>query len=235
MINEPTLKPPGIADKEGYFLLIDKPIGYSSAKVVNILKKKLNVKKAGHSGTLDPKATGLMIICTGKKTKELNGLLGSDKQYEGVFVLGGRTKSFDTETEIYESKSLAGITEKLIKETTIKFTGEISQLPPMFSAVKYKGKPLYKYARREREVVRTERKVLIKEFVITKIELPEVSFRVTCSKGTYIRTLANDFGESLGSGAYLKALRRTKIGDYDIKNSETLDDFINKLRLSSVS
>jgi tRNA pseudouridine55 synthase len=225
----------GNGSNEGYFLLIDKPFGYSSAKVVNILKKKLNVKKAGHSGTLDPNATGLMIICTGKKTKELNNLLGSDKQYEGIFKLGEKTKSFDTETEVYERNSIEGITEELIKQTAARYMGEISQLPPMFSAVKYKGKPLYKYARKDREVERIQRVVSIKEFEITKIDLPEVSFRVTCSKGTYIRALANDYGESLGVGAHLKELRRTKIGEYDIKNSEALDDFINRLKLSPVS
>lgn len=214
---------------EGLFLLIDKPFGYSSAQVVNILKKRLNIKKAGHSGTLDPNATGLMIICTGKKTKELNNLLGIDKEYEGVLILGEKTKSFDTETEVYGKQSIEGITEEQIKLTAEKFTGEIEQLPPMYSAVKHKGRPLYKYARKDKEIERTARKVLISEFEILKINLPEVTFRVSCSKGTYIRTLANDFGESLGVGAYLKELRRTKIGEYDIENSEELDKLIERV------
>ena len=214
---------------EGLFLLIDKPFGYSSAQVVNILKKRLNIKKAGHSGTLDPNATGLMIICTGKKTKELNNLLGVDKEYEGVLILGQKTKSFDTETEVYDAQSIAGITEVQIRLTAVKFTGEIEQLPPMYSAVKHKGRPLYKYARKDKEIERTARKVLISEFEILKINLPEVTFRVSCSKGTYIRTLANDFGDSLGVGAYLKELRRTKIGEYDIENSEELDKLIERV------
>lgn len=214
---------------EGLFLLIDKPFGYSSAQVVNILKKRLNIKKAGHSGTLDPNATGLMIICTGKKTKELNDLLGIDKEYEGVLILGEKTKSFDTETEVYGAQSIEGITEEQILLTAEKFTGEIEQMPPMYSAIKHKGRPLYKYARKDKEIERQARKVLISEFEILKINLPEVTFRVSCSKGTYIRTLANDFGDSLGVGAYLKELRRTKIGEYDIENSEELDKLIERV------
>ena len=214
---------------EGLFLLIDKPSGYSSAQVVNILKKRLNIKKAGHSGTLDPNATGLMIICTGKKTKELNDLLGIDKEYEGVLVIGQKTKSFDSEMEVYDRQSIEDITEEQILQTAEKFTGEIEQLPPMYSAVKHKGRPLYKYARKDKEVERTARKVLIKEFEILKISLPEVTFRVSCSKGTYIRTLANDFGELLGVGAYLKELRRTKIGEYDVENSEELDKLVERV------
>ncbi len=217
----------GIKKSEnGFTILLDKPKDYSSARVVNIIKKKLNVKKAGHSGTLDPKATGLMIICTGKLTKELNSLLGSEKEYEGVFVLGGITKSFDTETEVVERKPVEGITDDLIYMTAEKFTGEIEQMPPMYSAIKHKGKPLYKYAAKGREIERALRKVLIKEFDITNISLPEVSFRVLCSKGTYIRTLADDFGRSLGTGAYLKELRRTKIGDYKIKDAIGLEELL---------
>jgi tRNA pseudouridine55 synthase len=215
----------GIKKSEGgYTILIDKPKDCSSARVVNIIKKRLNVRKAGHSGTLDPKATGLMIVCTGKMTKELNYLLGSEKEYEGVFVLGSVTKSFDTETEIIEQKKVVNLSEKEIKETAGKFTGEIEQLPPMYSALKYKGKPLYKYAAKGHEIERSLRKVLIKEFEITKISLPEVSFRVLCSKGTYIRVLANDFGLSLGTGAYLKELRRTKIGSYNISDALKLEE-----------
>jgi tRNA pseudouridine55 synthase len=213
---------------EGLFLLIDKPFGYSSARVVNIIKKVLDIKKAGHSGTLDPNATGLMIICTGKKTKQLNELLDTDKEYEGVIMLGEQTKSFDTETEVFGKMDTGHLTPDDITGKAKEFTGEIEQVPPMYSAVKHKGKPLYKYARKDRVIERQPRKVVIKEFEITSVNLPEVGFRVLCSKGTYIRTLANDFGESLGVGAYLKALRRTKIGSYDIKDSEELDGFIAK-------
>ena len=215
----------GIRKSEhGYFILVDKPKEYSSARIVNLIKRKLKVKKAGHSGTLDPKATGLMIVCTGKLTKELNNLLGSDKVYEGVFVLGETTPSFDSETEVEEKKSLEGITEEKIYEMAKEFTGEIEQVPPMYSAIKHKGKPLYKYAVKGHEIERSPRKVLIKEFDITGVSLPEVSFRVLCSKGTYIRTLANDFGSSLGTGAYLKELRRIKIGNYSVEDAVKLED-----------
>lgn len=217
-----------LEQNEGIMLLIDKPKEYTSARIVNIVKKTLSIKKAGHSGTLDPKATGLMIICTGKKTKSLNELLGSDKEYEGVMVIGEKTKSFDTETEVYETNPFEHVTMEMIVETAIGFKGEIDQLPPMYSAVKHKGKPLYKMARKGEELERSTRKVNIKEFEITGFKSPEVAFRVLCSKGTYIRTLVSDFGDKLGCGAYLKELRRTKIGCYDISNSVTLADFLGR-------
>lgn len=217
----------GITKSEGGFtILVDKPKDYSSARVVNLIKKKLNVRKAGHSGTLDPNATGLMIVCTGKMTKELNTLLGAEKEYEGVFVLGESTKSFDSETEVIQKKPVDNISDFAISEAAKKFTGEIEQIPPMYSAIKHKGKPLYKYAAKGFEIERSPRKVIIKEFDITNISLPEVSFRVLCSKGTYIRALANDFGESLGTGAYLKELRRTKIGSYNIDDAIKLEEFL---------
>lgn len=210
----------------GIMLLIDKPKDYSSARVVNIIKKKLNIKKAGHSGTLDPQATGLMIVCTHKMTKQLNTLLDSDKEYEGVIMLGEKTKSFDSETEVMETKDVSGITDEMILDNVKSFLGEIEQTPPMYSAVKHKGRPLYKYARKDVEIVRKVRKVMITEFEIQKIEMPEVTFRVKCSKGTYIRTLANDFGDKLGTGAYLKDLRRLKIGEYDVRDSIALEEFL---------
>lgn len=217
-------------NKEGIMLLLDKPKEYTSARVVNIVKKFLNVNKAGHSGTLDPKATGLMIICTGKKTKSLNDLLGSDKEYEGVMILGEKTKSFDSETEVYESKPVEHLTGEVIKKAVAGFLGESEQVPPMYSAVKHKGKPLYKLARKGQELEREPRLVNIKEFEVTSVKLPEVSFRVLCSKGTYIRTLISDLGETLGTGAYLKELRRTKIGEFDIKDSITVEEFISRNR-----
>jgi tRNA pseudouridine55 synthase len=210
----------------GIMLLIDKPKDYSSARVVNIIKKKLNIKKAGHSGTLDPNATGLMIVCTNKMTKQLNALLDSDKEYEGVMFLGEKTKSFDSESEVTETKDISGVTEEMIFDIAKSFMGEIEQVPPMYSAIKYKGKPLYKYARRDIEIERNPRKIVIKEFVILKIKFPEITFRVHCSKGTYIRTLANDFGDKLGTGAHLKELRRLKIGEYDVKDSIALEEFL---------
>ncbi len=243
MINRMTLKPMMIKSlnnlnaeetataptpQEGLMFLLDKPKEYTSAKVVNIVKKILDVKKAGHSGTLDPKATGLMIVCTGKMTKSLNDLLGSDKEYEGVMVLGEKTKSFDTETEVYEKISVEHLTESDIKDNAKHFRGEIEQIPPMYSAIKHKGKPLYKMARRGEEMERAPRTVNIKEFEIEEVTLPEVKFRVLCSKGTYIRTLVSDFGDKLSAGAHLKELRRLKIGKYDIKDSLTIDEFITR-------
>jgi len=213
---------------EGFMILVDKPTGYSSAKVVSIIKHNLHEKKAGHSGTLDPTATGLMIVCTGRKTKSLNELIDSTKEYSGVFVVGGKTKSFDTETEVYGNTSIEGIDEQMIRETAKSFVGEIEQIPPMYSAVKFKGKPLYKYARKNKEVERFPRKVTISKFEILETKLPDVAFRISCSKGTYIRTIASDFGDKLGVGAYLKELRRTRIGEYDVKDSLQLNEFFTK-------
>jgi tRNA pseudouridine55 synthase len=215
-----------INKQNGLMLLIDKPKEYTSARVVNIVKKLLDVKKAGHSGTLDPKATGLMIVCTGGMTKVLSELLSSDKEYEGVMVIGEKTKSFDSETEVYERNSIENITAEQIRSKAKLFLGEMLQIPPMYSAIKHKGKPLYKFARKGREIGRKPRRVLIKEFEIESVNLPEVKFRVLCSKGTYIRTLVNDFGCLLGAGAYLRELRRLKIGNFNVKDSITIEDFI---------
>jgi len=211
----------------GNLILIDKPKDYTSARVVNIIKKKLNIKKAGHSGTLDPKASGLMIICTGKKTKMLGEMILYDKEYEGEMVLGESTPSFDSETEVCKTRSTDNISGDRILSAANSLKGEIEQIPPMYSAIKHKGKPLYKYARKNKEVERTPRKIFIKEFEIRRIDLPVVCFKVSCSKGTYIRTLVNDFGEMLGTGAYLKELRRTRIGPFDVMDSFKLDDFLS--------
>lgn len=213
--------------ENGMMLLIDKPIGYSSARIVNIIKKKLKVKKAGHSGTLDPKATGLLVVCTDKMTKVLNEFLNADKVYEGIMILGATTKSYDTETEITERNSISHLTHGDIKIKAEEWVGNFEQIPPMFSAVKYKGKPLYKYARKDKNIERKPKQIKIHEFEIQNIKLPEVKFYIKCSKGTYIRTLIHDFGESLGVGAYLKELRRLKIGDLDIKDSITLDSILS--------
>ncbi|HMQ97538.1 MAG TPA: tRNA pseudouridine(55) synthase TruB [Ignavibacteria bacterium] len=218
------------ASKEGIALLFDKPKEYTSARIVNIVKKFLNVNKAGHSGTLDPKATGLMVVCTGKKTKSLNELLGCDKEYEGIMVIGERTKSYDTETEVFEKSDISHITDEKIAAAVKELTGEISQVPPMFSAVKHKGKPLYKMARKGETMERAPKQVNIKVFEVGPLSGGELAFRVHCSKGTYIRSLASDLGDKLGVGAYLKELRRTKIGDLDIKNALGTEDFINRNR-----
>ncbi|GLU43529.1 tRNA pseudouridine(55) synthase TruB [Allomuricauda sp. NBRC 101325] len=210
---------------EGQILLIDKPLEWSSFQAVNALKwairKKFQLKKIkiGHAGTLDPLATGLLIICTGKFTKKIPELQGQVKEYTGTITLGATRPSYDMETEINATFPTGHITDEAIQTATEQFLGEIDQVPPVFSALKKDGKRLYELAREGKEVEIKSRKIEISEFEITRIELPELDFRVVCSKGTYIRSLAHDFGKALGSGAYLSALRRTKIGDFNVNNA----------------
>ncbi|WP_047247173.1 tRNA pseudouridine(55) synthase TruB [Maribacter thermophilus] len=209
----------------GQLLLIDKPLGWSSFQAVNKLKwairKKFDLKKIkiGHAGTLDPLATGLLIICTGKFTKKIPEYQGQAKEYTGTITLGATTPSYDQETEIDQTFSTAHITDELIHETTAEFIGEIEQAPPVFSALKKDGKRLYEYAREGKDVEIKKRNVHILEFEITKITMPEVAFRIKCSKGTYIRSIAHDFGRSLDSGGHLTGLRRTKIGNFNVDNA----------------
>lgn len=216
---------------EGKVLLIDKPLTWSSFQAVNkvkwALKKHLGLKKlkVGHAGTLDPLATGLLIICTGKFTKRIPELQGMVKEYTGTFYLGATTPSYDLETEINETFSTEHINEALLQETVQQFLGEIDQKPPVFSAIKKDGKRLYEHARKGEEVEIAARKTTIYEFELTRIALPEVDFRVVCSKGTYIRSLAYDYGVALNSGAHLTALRRTKIGEFDVVNAISPNDF----------
>lgn len=216
----------------GKVLLIDKPLTWSSFQAVNklkyILKRKYDLPKKfkiGHAGTLDPLATGLLIICTGKFTKKITEIQAQIKEYTGTIVLGATTPSYDLETEVDATFPTAHITEALILETTHKFLGEIDQKPPVFSAIKKDGKRLYEHARAGEEVEIQSRKTTIYEFEITRIQLPEVDFRVQCSKGTYIRSLAYDFGLALQSGGHLSVLRRTKIGNYSVENAILPDDF----------
>ena len=217
--------------QNGQILLIDKSLHWTSFQAVNkmkwILKSKLGLKKIkiGHAGTLDPLATGLLLVCTGKFTKRIEELQGQVKEYTGTFHIGATTPSYDLETEIDQTFPTAHITEDLIKETTLQFLGEIDQKPPIFSAIKKDGVRLYEHARSGETVEIAFRKTTIHEFEITRIALPEVDFRVVCSKGTYIRSLAFDFGKSLQSGAHLIALRRTKIGDYDVKDALDITSF----------
>ncbi|CUS80693.1 tRNA pseudouridine synthase B [Candidatus Kryptonium thompsonii] len=210
--------------REGEIILVNKPSGWTSYRVVDKIKRWFKVKKAGHGGTLDPFATGLLIVATGKKTKELSKIAELDKEYEGVMELGAVTISYDPETEIVERRNLNGITEEVIRENVKRFIGEIEQVPPMYSAVKYKGKPLYSLARKGITVERKPRKVKIYDFQILEVNLPEVRFRVRCSKGTYVRSLVYDFGESLGCGAYLKSLVRTRIGEYKLEDALTIEE-----------
>ena len=216
----------------GQVLLIDKPLTWSSFQAVNklkyILKRKFDLPKKfkiGHAGTLDPLATGLLIVCTGKFTKRITEIQAQTKEYTGTITVGATTPSYDLETEIDYTFPTEHITEVLILETTKQFIGEIDQKPPVFSAIKKDGKRLYEHARAGEEVEIAFRKTTIYEFEITRIELPEIDFRVTCSKGTYIRSLAFDFGKALNSGGHLTKLRRTKIGDYKVDNGFSPDEF----------
>lgn len=217
--------------QNGQILLIDKPLHWTSFQAVNklkwILKSKLGLKKIkiGHAGTLDPLATGLLLVCTGKFTKRIEELQGQAKEYTGTFFVGATTPSYDLETEIDATFPIVHITDELIRSTTNQFLGEINQKPPIFSAIKKDGVRLYDHARAGQTVEIAARKTTIYEFEITRIALPEIDFRVACSKGTYIRSLAFDFGIALHSGAHLIALRRTKIGNYDVKNAITTMSF----------
>lgn len=206
--------------------MIDKPLDWTSFDAVNKIRwnirKAYNLKKikVGHAGTLDPKATGLLLICTGKWTKKIDEFQAQEKTYTGTIKLGVTTPTYDLESEEDQTFPTEHITEELIYETTKQFVGEIEQFPPMHSAIKVDGKRLYELAREGQEIERKARKVTIEEFKITKIDLPFVDFEVKCSKGTYIRSLAFDFGKALNSGGYLTALRRTKIGKFDVINAE---------------
>lgn len=218
----------------GETILIDKPFRWTSFHVVHKIRNAVGVKKVGHAGTLDPMATGLLIICTGKKTKEIGKFQELEKTYTGIITLGKVTPSMDLETEIIEEKPFNNITEDKILKAKEEFTGQILQIPPMYSAVKYKGKSLYKLARKGKTVKREPREVYISKFNITKIELPDIHFEISCSKGTYIRVIANDLGVSLGCGAVLSSLRRTKIGNYNVKKALLVDDFSKKINLALV-
>ncbi len=214
---------------KGEILLIDKEIGWTSFDAVKSIRGSLqkthNVKrfKVGHAGTLDPLATGLLLICTGKATKIIDSLQAQEKVYTGSIFVGATTPSFDKETEIDKSFATEHITEELLRKTARLFEGVIEQTPPVYSAIRIKGKRAYEYARKNEDVVIKSRKIEIFSFEITKIEFPEVYFKVKCSKGTYIRSLARDFGLKLNSGAYLSSLRRTHIGNYCVDNALKID------------
>lgn len=220
---------------EGKVLLIDKPLHWTSFQAVNKIrwhiKQRFKIKKikVGHAGTLDPLATGLLIICCGKETKNINTYQGQIKEYTGTFTIGATTPSYDLETEVDKTYPIDHISETLVKETTQQFIGTIQQKPPIFSAIKKDGKRLYELARKGETTEIKPREVTISEFEITNINFPKVDFRVVCSKGTYIRSLAYDFGLALNSGAHLSALRRTKIGNFLVDNSPTIDGFIESL------
>ncbi len=214
---------------EGEVLLIDKPLGWTSFDVVNsiryTIKRTLNIKKikVGHAGTLDPLATGLLIVCTGKFTKQIESFQGLDKVYVGSMFVGATTPSYDKETEVDQTFDTSGISKKQLLETVKQFTGDIEQTPPKYSAVKVDGKRAFEYARKDNEVKIKSRQITIHEFNLLNFELPEIDFMVTCSKGTYIRSLVNDFGKALNNGAYMSSLRRTAIGDYSVSDAYSVE------------
>lgn len=215
--------------KEGVLLLIDKPKDWTSFDVVNKLRYGLKIKKIGHAGTLDPLATGLLIIGVGKFTKKLNELQGLDKVYEGIIAIGKTTPSYDLETAFESECDTSHITEEQINEAVMKLTGAQDQIPPIYSAIKVDGVRAYKQARRKEDIKLAPRPVIIHEFDISKIDGTDLHFRVKCSKGTYIRSIAHDLGQLLGVGGHLKELRRTEVGEYNINDADQLDDFIKKL------
>ncbi|HEY8690283.1 MAG TPA: tRNA pseudouridine(55) synthase TruB [Chitinophagaceae bacterium] len=211
--------------EEGKVILINKPLHWTSFDAVRKIRNLVRIKKVGHAGTLDPLATGLLIICTGKFTKKINEYQAQEKEYTGSFTLGAVTPTFDLESEPQDIKNFDFVTKELLEKTAKKFVGEIDQVPPIHSAIKQQGKPVYLAARKGHDVKLEPRKVTIKEFEITKTELPVVFFRVVCTTGTYIRSLANDFGEVLGCGAYLSSLCRTRIGEFSVEDAMTIDEF----------
>lgn len=212
-------------------ILTDKPIDWTSTDVVRFLKKKLSLEKVGHAGSLDPRATGLLILCTDKMTKRINEFMECEKEYQGIIRIGARTKSYDTESEEEDVREVSGINGKMIEDVRNTFIGETEQIPPMHSALKHKGRPLYKLARKGETVELKARKIEIREFGIKRLNNEEIFFNIICSKGTYIRSIANDFGEKLGVGGYLKELRRTRIGIYDLSN---LNETAGEIKFSAI-
>jgi tRNA pseudouridine55 synthase len=220
----------------GEIILIDKPLDWTSFQVVNkirwLIRSTFGIKKikVGHAGTLDPLASGLLILCTGKMTKSIEQFMGQEKEYTGTFTLGSTTPSYDLETEIDNTFPTDHITEELLHNTLDQFVGTIDQYPPVFSALKKDGKRLYEFAREGIEVEIPTRKVNIRSFELTQKAIPKVDFKVICSKGTYIRSLVNDFGKALNSGAHLSALRRTRIGEFNIEQAVSIEDFEKQIK-----
>jgi tRNA pseudouridine55 synthase len=210
---------------EGKVILINKPINWTSFDVIRKIRNLTRIIKVGHAGTLDPLATGLLIVCTGKFTKKINEYMGMEKEYTGTFTLGAITPTYDLESEPNQFQSIEHLTPEIIQSATKDFIGPILQTPPAHSAIKQDGKPVYLAARKGLEVKLEPRPVTIYEFNIEKIELPIVHFKVICSTGTYIRSLANDFGKVLGVGAYMSSLCRTRIGDFSLNESQSMDQF----------
>ena len=219
-------------------MLVDKPLEWTSFDVVRKIRNLLRIKKVGHAGTLDPLATGLLILCTGRFTKKINEYMAQEKEYTGDLTLGAVTPTYDLESKPENFKDISLITDDKIINAATQFTGEIMQVPPAHSAIKIDGKRVYELARQGKEVKIEPRKIVIKEFAITTIEMPVVSFRVVCSTGTYIRSLANDFGAALGCGAYLSSLCRTRIGESKLEDAMSMKEWeeeIQRIRMQTDS
>ncbi len=219
---------------EGEIILVDKPYSWTSFDVVKKIRNSLKVKKAGHAGTLDPMATGLLLVATGKQTKSLNDLQQLNKTYIGTILLGKTSDSMDMETELTEHPVPKNINPEIICKIRDEFLGETEQRTPMFSAAKVNGKRLYTLARKGEKIETSVRKIFIEKFEIKNTRIPELDFEITCSKGTYIRVIANDFGEKLGCGAVLKNLRRTKVGDYYVDEALTIEEFLKRISLNEL-
>lgn len=215
---------------EGELLLIDKPKDWTSFDVVAKVRNAIRIKKVGHAGTLDPMATGLLILCTGKWTKRIESFMAEEKEYEGTIHFGASTFSYDAESDIHEKFPIDGLNEADLKEAAEQFTGVIQQVPPAYSAVKINGQRAYSLARKGKEVKMEPREVEVKVFEFTRIEFPEVDFRVVCSKGTYIRSLAHDLGKALNNGAHLSRLVRTRIGEHRLDKAWNLNELIEAIR-----
>lgn len=211
---------------DGEVLLVRKPKGWTSFDVVNKIRGIFHVVKVGHAGTLDPMATGLLIVCTGKKTKEIEQFMGLEKEYEVQMILGARTSSFDSETPIIEQHTTDDISKEMVCSVLQEFVGCQTQLPPMWSAAKVGGKRLYKYARKGQVVERKPREVFVDSIVVSRVSIPEVHFTIVCGKGTYVRTLVDDLGKRLGCGAYVAALERTRLGEFRLADALSIEDLV---------
>lgn len=211
---------------DGKVILIDKPLEWTSFDIVRKIRNCTGIIKVGHAGTLDPLASGLLMVCTGKFTKKINEYMGMEKEYIGTFTLGAVTSTYDLESEPEQFKNIDHLTNEMIHETTNQFTGLIMQVPPSHSAIKQDGKPVYLAARKGIEVVLEPRPVTIHQFIIEQINLPVIHFKVVCSTGTYIRSLANDFGKALDVGGYMSGLRRTRIGNFLVDDAQSIDQFV---------
>ena len=214
----------------GQVILVDKPLEWTSFDVVKKIRNLIRIKKVGHAGTLDPLATGLLILCTGKKTKSIESFMAEEKEYTGTFTIGAETPTYDLESEVVNRHDISQVSQIDLEQVRLKFLGEIDQIPPMHSAIKVDGRRVYELARKGEKIELKSRKIKISEFELTKVDLPLISFRVVCSKGTYIRSLAHDFGQALGVGAHLSSLRRTRVGSFHVDEAYQLDNLVQLIK-----